>query len=55
MQVLTGPALTNRIEHVYKSRGKYQKGETIKRGSIEVSKTIENKKIKKNSTLIFNP
>ena len=55
VQVLTGPALTNRIEHVYKSRGKYEKGETIKRGSIEVSKTIENKIIKKISTLIFNP
>ena len=55
VQVLTGPALANRIEHVYKSRGKYEKGETIKRGSIEVSKTIENKIIKKNFNFNFQP
>ena len=55
VQVLTGPALTNRIEHVYKSRGKYQNGETIKRGSIEVSKSIENKIIKKNFNFNFRP
>lgn len=43
MPVPTGPALTNRTERVSKSRGKYQKGEKIKRGSIEYSKTIKNK------------